>query len=50
VGKKPLVPIIVTGAVWLIIGIITYFLKGFSHFSLFNIFLAILTGIITVLA
>jgi len=48
--RKPLVPIIIVGAVWLILGIVTYLFKGFSYLSPINISLAILTGIITIIA
>jgi bacterial/archaeal transporter family protein len=48
--KKPLIPIIVTGVIWLVLGLMTYFSKGFSHLSGFNIFLAILTGIFSILS
>jgi bacterial/archaeal transporter family protein len=48
--KKPLVPVIITGAIWLIFGIIAYCVNGLSYLSPFNIFLTILTGFLTVLA
>jgi len=40
---------VVTGIIWLIASIIVCSLQGFSHLSYFNIVLAILTGIITIL-
>jgi len=45
--RKPLVPVIITGAVWLALGITIFFAEGFSYLSLFNLSLAILTGIFT---
>jgi transporter family protein len=46
--RKPLIPVIATGAVELVVGIIVYFVHGFSYLSALNIFLAILGGVITI--
>lgn len=48
--NKPLVPIIVTGVVWLLFGIAVFISRGFSYLSLSNVILAILTGIVSILA
>ena len=47
--RKPLIPIIITGVIWLVLGIIVYLVNGFSYLSPFNIILVILTGIFTIL-
>jgi len=47
--KKPLVPIVVTSIICLAVGLIIYSTVGFLYLSYLNVFLAILTGIITIL-
>jgi transporter family protein len=47
--RKPLIPIIISGFIWSILSIIVYLVSGFSYLLSFNIFLAILTGIFTIL-
>ncbi|MDO8424550.1 MAG: EamA family transporter [bacterium] len=47
--KKPLIPIIITGVVGLATSSVIYFIRGFSELSSFNIFLALTSGVITIL-
>lgn len=47
--RKPLTPVIMTGIFGLASSIMVYLFSGFSHLLIFNIFLAMLTGIITIL-
>ena len=42
--KNPSLPIIISGTAWLVFGVAIYFIKGLSHLSPLNAFLAILTG------
>lgn len=48
--KNPFLPITVAGIIWLVLGGISYFIKGFSHLSSFDIFLAVSIGVINVFA
>lgn len=47
--RKPLTPVIISGVIWLVVSPIVYLVYGFSYLSYFNIFLAVLTGILTIL-
>ncbi len=47
--KKPLIPVVLTGAIWLVLGFAVYFIKGLSYISSVNILLAISAGIFVIL-
>ncbi len=47
--KKPIVPVMIMGLIGFIIGVVIYFIRGFSEVSNFNIFLALVAAIFYVL-
>lgn len=47
-ARNSLIAMVDTGFIWLGVGIIVYFVHGFSYLSYFNIFLAVSTGIFTI--
>ena len=47
--RKPIVPVMILGVVWLIASILVYLIHGFSELSFFNIFLGIIAGILSIL-
>ncbi len=47
--KKPIVPVMIMGLIGFAIGVVVYFIHGFSELSSFNIFLALMAAIFYVL-